>query len=143
VLDDPYDFEQCQVTAAITWLPADGDPRGRPVLAGVRTHLDAPILRVYREANLPLAALPAILESLLAELRQQLPERQADRRKREAEAQRKPKAAARKAAPAAPHPEKKPEGPSQAAAHPTAAPAGRPPTQAQLSLFDTLINGGG
>jgi hypothetical protein len=99
-------------------------------------------LRVYREANLPLAALPAILESLLAELREQLPQRQVDRRKREAEAQRKPKAAARKAAPAAPHPEQKLEIANQAAARLTAAPAGRPPTQAQLSLFDTLTHGG-
>lgn len=54
VQDDPMDdIKDCQVIVSIALLPDDGDPRGRQVIAGVRTHGEAPILHFYRDDRPP------------------------------------------------------------------------------------------
>ena len=70
----PYDFEHCTVQIAIQLLPDDGDANGRMVVVGVRSHLDAPILRVTRLNEL--GALPPLVTVLLAELKADLPNRE-------------------------------------------------------------------
>ncbi len=69
----PYKFEQCTVQIAIQLLPDDGREGGRPVIVGVRSHLDAPIVRAITLNNL--GALPPIVVELLDELRCELPKR--------------------------------------------------------------------
>ena len=128
--DEPYEFERCTITASVVWLPADDHTAGRQMLVGVRSHLDAPILRVFREADLPLAPLPRVLETLLEELRTELPNRQVARlRQVETEAQKKPRSYQR----ASNTP--KPASSSQIA---TSTAKGQAPTPAQLNLFQTL-----
>lgn len=88
----PYDFDHCTVQIAVQLLPDDGDPNGRMVVVGVRSHLDAPILRVTRLNEL--GALPPLVTVLLDELKAELPKReQAAReqfeRKKEEKAKRK------------------------------------------------------
>ncbi len=70
----PYDFEQCTVQIAIQLLPDDGNPQGRMIVVGVRSHLDAPILRVVRLNEL--GGLPPIVNTLLDELISELPARE-------------------------------------------------------------------
>lgn len=70
----PYDFDHCTVQIAIQLLPNDGDPNGRMVVVGVRSHLDVPILRFVR-AN-ELGTLPPIVNTLLDELKAELPVRE-------------------------------------------------------------------
>ncbi len=89
----PYDFDQCTVQIAIQLLPDDGDANGRMVVVGVRSHLDAPILRVTRSNEL--GVLPPLVTALLDELKAELPKREQAARdafaKKQAEqAQRKP-----------------------------------------------------
>lgn len=79
----PYAFDQCTITIGLQLLPADGDPGGRLVVAGVRSHADPPILRLVREAELPL---PEILKNLLAQLAAELPARKEAREAAEAKA---------------------------------------------------------
>lgn len=79
----PYEFDQCTVTIGLQLLPADGDPGGRLVVVGVRSHADPPILRMVREAELPL---PEILKNLLAQLAAELPARKQAREAAEAKA---------------------------------------------------------
>jgi len=84
----PYDFDHCTVQIAIQLLPddqghpsassgqalGDSDPNGRMVVVGVRSHLDAPILRCVRLNEL--GALPPIVNALLDELKADLPTRE-------------------------------------------------------------------
>lgn len=70
----PYDFDHCTVQIAIQLLPDDGDANGRMVVVGVRSHLDAPILRVTRLNEL--GALPPLVDALLDELKAELPTRE-------------------------------------------------------------------
>jgi len=76
----PYDFDHCTVQIAIQLLPDDqghlggGDANGRKVVIGVRSHLDAPILRVVRLNEL--GALPPIVNELLDALKAELPARE-------------------------------------------------------------------
>jgi hypothetical protein len=70
----PYDFDHCTVQIAIQLLPDDGDAKGRMVVLGVRSHLDAPILRVTRSNEL--GALPPLVNALLDELKSELPTRE-------------------------------------------------------------------
>jgi hypothetical protein len=70
----PYDFDQCTVQIAIQLLPSDGDANGRMVVVGVRSHLDAPILRVTRLNEL--GTLPPLVTALLDELKAELPKRE-------------------------------------------------------------------
>jgi hypothetical protein len=70
----PYDFDHCTVQIAIQLLPDDGDANGRMVVVGVRSHLDAPILRVTRLNEL--GTLPPLVTALLDELKAELPKRE-------------------------------------------------------------------
>ncbi len=70
----PYEFDQCTVQIAVQFLPEDGDAKGRPVLLGVRTHLDAPIVRVLRLSEL--GELPPAICTLVEQLKSELPTRE-------------------------------------------------------------------
>jgi len=70
----PYDIDHCTVQIAIQLLPDDGDANGRMVVVGVRSHLDAPILRLVRWNEL--GALPPLVTTLLDELKADLPKRE-------------------------------------------------------------------
>jgi|GEM_PF-1485768 len=76
----PYDFDHCTVQIAIQLLPDDqghlggGDVNGRRVIVGVRSHLDAPILRVV-DSN-ELGSLPPVVNELLDALKAELPTRE-------------------------------------------------------------------
>ncbi len=76
----PYDFDKCTVQIAIQLLPdeqgsrVDGAPNGRRVIVGVRSHLDAPIVRTLRVSEL--GTLPPIVDELLNELKRELPARE-------------------------------------------------------------------
>lgn len=76
----PYDFNKCTVQIAIQLLPddqgrlRDGGPNGRMVIVGVRSHLDAPIVRALRLSEL--GTLPPIVDELLDELKRELPARE-------------------------------------------------------------------
>jgi hypothetical protein len=83
IVDDPYDFDRCQISLTVTWLPNDGDPNGRQVIVSVRNHLDAPIVRQYRDIDI---ALGEPFDGLLRELKEQLPQRLNEKYKRELEA---------------------------------------------------------
>jgi hypothetical protein len=75
---DPYEWGQCAIAMHIVWLP------GGQVLAGVRSHLDAPIITALspdeltslpgHAAELPLPTHEALAD-LLAQLREDLPNR--------------------------------------------------------------------
>ncbi len=69
----PYDFDQCTIQIAIQLLASDGDPNGRMVVVGVRSHLDTPILRIMRFNEV--GPLPPIINTLLDELKSELPSR--------------------------------------------------------------------
>ena len=70
----PYDFDHCTVQIAIQHLPDDGDPNGRKVVVGVRSHLDAPILRLVRLNEI--GPLPPLIATLLDALKAELPARE-------------------------------------------------------------------
>lgn len=70
----PYEFDKCTVQLAVQLLPEDGDAKGRPVLLGVRTHLDAPILRAMRLSEL--GELPPAINTLVDQLKSELPARE-------------------------------------------------------------------
>jgi hypothetical protein len=87
-----YDFDHCTVQVALQLLPDDGDANGRMVVVGVRSHLDAPILRVTRLNEL--GALPPLVTALLNELKADLPNR--EQAARQAIAKKKEESARRK-----------------------------------------------
>ncbi|CAG0941140.1 hypothetical protein ANRL1_00402 [Anaerolineae bacterium] len=70
----PYAFDHCTIQIAIQLLPNDGDPNGRQVVVGVRSHLDAPILRLVRWHEI--GALPPLVDELLNALKAELPARE-------------------------------------------------------------------
>jgi len=70
----PYDFEHCTVQVAIQLLPDDGDMNGRMAVVGVRSHLDAPLLRLVRLNQL--GTLPPLVIELLDALKAELPARE-------------------------------------------------------------------
>ena len=74
IAEQPYKFEECTVQIAVQLLPEDGDAKGRPVLLGVRTHLDAPILQVLRLSEL--GELPPAIITLVDQLKSELPARE-------------------------------------------------------------------
>ncbi len=76
----PYDFDRCTVQIAIQLLPNDGDAKGRPVLIGVRTHLDAPMVRMMRANDL--GDLPPAITALVGQLKSELPAREQAARER-------------------------------------------------------------
>ena len=97
----PYEFEKCTVQIAIQLLPNDGDANGRQVVVGVRSHQDAPILRLMRWSEL--GALPLTVMGLVEQLQAELPAREQGARERvekekEAQARRHTKASPAKEA---------------------------------------------
>ena len=70
----PYDFDHCTIQIVMQLLPDDGDPNGRRVVVGVRSHLDAPILRLVRLDEL--GAFSPFISTLLDELKHELPRRE-------------------------------------------------------------------
>jgi hypothetical protein len=80
IAKQPYDFDHCTVQIAIQLLPddqgrlGDGDANGRMVVVGVRSHLDAPILRLVRLNEL--GPLPPLVGELLDALKAELPTRE-------------------------------------------------------------------
>lgn len=74
IVDDPYDWFQCQITVAITWLPVDGHDMGRQVIIAGRTHEDDPVIRSYREGDL-------FLEDAIGDIRHELEMSLAEREK--------------------------------------------------------------
>ena len=81
----PYQFEQCTIQVAIQMLPDDGDGKGRPILLGLRSHLDAPIVQMLR-AN-ELGILPPAVAALIEQLKSELPAREQAAKERLAKAQ--------------------------------------------------------
>ena len=81
----PYEFAQCTIQIAIQLLPHAGDAGDRPVIVGVRSHLDAPILQMMRLDDLSL--LPPALITLLEQLKGELPAREQVAKNRMAKAQ--------------------------------------------------------
>jgi hypothetical protein len=73
--DDPYDYTACIISIAINYMPEDDDPSGRQMVIAVRNHLDQPIMRFYREAEMPLEQLPEELGNMLDMLREDMPNR--------------------------------------------------------------------
>src|SRR5689334_2253660 len=71
---ESYEFDRCTLTISLQLLPTDGDPGGRRVLVGVRNHLDQPIIKAVREAEL--GPLPSVIAELLEQLKADLPSRQ-------------------------------------------------------------------
>jgi hypothetical protein len=97
----PYAFELCTVQIALQLLPDDGDPNGRMVVVGVRSHLDAPILHLVHLNEV--GTLPPIVNALLDELKVELPTREhaareAFEKKKEEKAKRKATVTASKTA---------------------------------------------
>ena len=74
IAKQPYDFDHCTIQIAIQLLPDDGDSNGRMVVVGTRSHLDAPILRFIRLNEL--GVLPPIVNTLLDQLKSELPSRE-------------------------------------------------------------------
>ncbi len=92
IAKQPYDFERCTVQIAIQLLPDDGDPNGRMVVVGTRSHLDTPILRFMRWNEL--GTLPPVVNALLDQLKSEFPIREqaahaAYEKKKEEQAKRK------------------------------------------------------
>ncbi|MBI4789316.1 MAG: hypothetical protein HY782_19975 [Chloroflexi bacterium] len=81
----PYDFALCTIQLAIQLLPHAGDAGDRPVIVGVRTHLDAPIVRMLRYDEL--GPLPPAIAALVEQLKAELPAREQAARERLAKAQ--------------------------------------------------------
>ncbi len=118
--DDPYEWDKCNITLALTFLPEDGQPGGRIVAIAVHNHRDAPLVGSCRLDEL--GPLPRPISLLLEELRAQLPARamakaQKDSAKAEEERKRqerlstsrKKTTAAAPAKPAAPQPVEVPQ----------------------------------
>ncbi len=74
MLDLPYSWENCVVSALLVFQPADGDPGGREVNVAVRTHLDAPIIRTFRLDELR-GHVEDTVWQLLDQLQHELPQR--------------------------------------------------------------------
>jgi hypothetical protein len=70
----PTLLEHCTVQIAIQLLPDDGDANGRRVVVGVRSHLDAPLLRFIRLNEL--GPLPPSVNALVDQLKAEFPARE-------------------------------------------------------------------
>ena len=81
----PYEFEKCTIQIAIQLLPDDGDAKGRPILLGLRSHLDAPIVQMLRLSELE--PVPLALLALIEQLKSELPTREQAAKERLAKAQ--------------------------------------------------------
>jgi hypothetical protein len=138
VLADPYEFDKCTVAIQIVLLPTDGDPHGREVVIGVRTHQDAPIIRVFRMDQVPLQV---PITDLLEELKAQLPGRAMEKIQRETKEAKK-----HKPAPTAARPATASNTTTSSPTTSTPPPAilkkaGKEPTEGQLSMFNEISGG--
>ena len=68
-----YGSKAAKLWVKLQLLPNDGDAKGRPVLIGVRSHLDAPIVQMLRLDELGL--LPPAITALIEQLKAELPAR--------------------------------------------------------------------
>lgn len=73
VVDDPYEWDKCQITLTITYLPDDGNDQGRMVIFSGRTHMDTPVFHYFREGEVAdgtamLSVLGDIQQELMASL---------------------------------------------------------------------------
>jgi hypothetical protein len=50
--DDPYDRQSCQITVSFSFLPGDGNPKGRNVVITAHSHNDAPIITMKRAGDI-------------------------------------------------------------------------------------------
>ena len=80
--DDPYDYDACNITASITWLPDDGEPGGRQMVMFVQNHQDKPIYHFCRENELPFEQIIDKMAEMLEQLKAELPERKVEMLKR-------------------------------------------------------------
>ncbi|MCD4673346.1 MAG: hypothetical protein K8R77_11850 [Anaerolineaceae bacterium] len=87
--EDPYTYDACVVSASIHWMPEDGDSAGRQMVISVRNHLDQPMMRFYRENELPFEQILNVVDAMLQELQADMPNRKmaklkavADKKKR-------------------------------------------------------------
>ncbi|SRR5258706_15732972 len=137
VLADPYEFDKCTVAIQIVLLPADGDPHGREVVIGVRTHQDTPIIRVFRLDQVPFQS---PITDLLEELKAQLPGRAMEKIQRETKETKKRKPAPTPVRPAASNTTT--SSPTKSTPPPaTLKKAGKEPTEGQLSMFNGISGG--
>lgn len=147
IADDPYKFDECVISISITLLPSDGDPHGRPVVLGIRNHLDAPIVKApIRLADL--GELPQPVKDLLTEIEVALPGRFAAKVERD---KKKSKINTR-AAPTATTSKTTGKTPAKTAPRPGAAPGAAPaagtaeaaptPQLSQLKLFENAAEVG-
>ena len=111
--EEPYRFEMCTITVMLTFLPDDGDPQGRQVIVGCRSHLDAPDVCVYREQEIQ-GNLEEIVNEVLEEIRGKLPQRHVEKLRRESQKGKKTRGKRAAAQPTKPG-EKKADEPTQMA----------------------------
>ena len=77
---DPYDLAQCQVTFVVSLNPSDLEDGTRSAMVGIRSHADAPILKVIKSFQPD--TLPEIFNELWKELETQMPFRKMEAAKR-------------------------------------------------------------
>lgn len=73
-LPDPYEWGKCYINVGIKIFPDDGNESGPLVCIGARTHQDSPILKFVRLSDIE--PLPAALQAVLDQLKEELPERE-------------------------------------------------------------------
>lgn len=84
--DEPYDFEKSTLLVGMQLMPVDGHEAGREIALTITTHRDIPILKLLRLKDIE--PLPPWLQSLLDEMKEQMPvyAEQAEQRKEEEKA---------------------------------------------------------
>lgn len=87
IVDDPYDWFQCQIHVGVDWLPVDGHDLGRLVIVSGRTHMDVPIIRTAREGEMDLLE---IIGDIRHELEMSLEDRERAYQERKKEEKAKP-----------------------------------------------------
>lgn len=76
IVDDPYDWYQCQITLAVTWLPREEDKGDREVIVMGRTHDDAPVIHLpVRSGEILGAEVTGAMEDVLVSLMSSLEDR--------------------------------------------------------------------
>lgn len=74
VTKEPYRWSECTINIQIQLLPQKGEPE-RTAIIGIRTHLDAPLIKRMKADRLE--PLPACIADLIAEMKEELPIRAA------------------------------------------------------------------
>ena len=76
IVDDPYDWYQCQITLAVTWLPREEGKEDREVIVMGRTHDDPPVIHPpVRSGEVLGAEVTEAMENILVSLMGSLEER--------------------------------------------------------------------